>query len=114
MQCKCGSETPEGAKFCPTCGKKIPKPKPKPSNIPDVPEQLLIRVVDPILRPVEAARLLKISRWKLDELRIQGKLPGNCYFEIPSESEVKRMYRYRAKELLAWLGITEHPITTAS
>jgi hypothetical protein len=108
--CKCGTELPEGAKFCLSCGKKQPKPKPpEPEE-----EKPIIKEVDPILRPVEAARLLKISRWKLDELRIQGKLPSGCWFEIPSESEVKRMYRYRAKELLAWFGIVEHPITTSS
>lgn len=68
----------------------------------------------PVLKSTEAARLLKISRWKLDELRLQNKLPANCYFEIPSESEAKRIFRYKVKELLAWMGIIKGPITTAS
>jgi hypothetical protein len=109
MKCKCGFEAPEGAKFCAECGKKLPKPKPPAAET----EQPIIREVDPVLKPNEAAKLLKISRWKLDELRIQGKLPLSCYFEIPSESEVKRIYRYKARDLLAWVGMAERSITKA-
>lgn len=109
MQCKCGFELQEGSKFCPECGKKIPKPKPPEP----VDERPTIKEVDQILKPNEAAKLLKISRWKLDELRIQGKLPGNCFFEIPCNSEIKRMYRYRAKELLEWTNRLDGPLTTA-
>lgn len=109
MVCKCGFEAPEDFKFCPACGKRLPKPKPPEP----VDERPTIKEVDPILKPVEAAKLLRISRWKLDELRIQGKLPGNCFFEIPGQSETKRMYRYRAKNLLAWTEHLQGPISTA-
>jgi hypothetical protein len=110
MQCKCGAESLDGAKFCSECGKRLPKPKPIEAEIAACP---IIREVDPILKPAEAARMLKISRWKLDELRIQDKLPLNCYFIVPSRGEgVIKTVRYRAQELLKWAGMHEEPFTT--
>lgn len=111
MNCRhCQTEAPEGAKFCLNCGKKLPKPKPEP----EVVEMPLISQVAPVLKPVEAAKLLGISRWKLDELRRQRKLPENCYFEIPSTgSGRKQIFRYRAKELIEWSTQLTEPITTA-
>lgn len=110
MQClKCGTDGPDDAKFCAKCGKRMPRPKLDPVQISDQP---VIRQVDPVLKPKEAALLLKISRWKLDELRIQGKLPPNTYFEIPTES-TKKFVRYNARELLAWVGMVDAPISTA-
>ncbi len=107
MQCKCGFETPESAKFCPECGKKTPQLKPQ---IPQVADEIIIKQVDALLKPDEAARFLKISRWKLDELRVQKKLPRECYAVLSGVK--KKTVRYRAKELLAWAGATEGPITT--
>jgi hypothetical protein len=77
MQLKCGTELPEGAKFCLSCGKRAPRPL--------TPDGLIIRQADPLLTPFEAFPLLKISRWKLDELRIQRKLPGECYVALMGE-----------------------------
>lgn len=111
MNCsKCNTEALDGSKFCSNCGKRLPKPTPDPVEVPD---QTIIRQVDPILKPNAAASLLCISRWKLDELRIQNKLPENCYFVIPG-SERKRIIRYKTRELLAWAGSVEGPITTAN
>ncbi|SFR15409.1 zinc-ribbon domain-containing protein [Desulfoscipio geothermicus] len=108
MQCKCGNELPEEFRFCPACGKPAPKPQ---NPVPRIADELEIKQVDPMLSPVEAARLLKISRWKLDELRIQKKLPPNCYVIISGKK--KKTIRYRAKELLNWAGTVEGPLTTA-
>jgi len=112
LQCKCGFEIPENFKFCPECGKKAPKPKPPE---PEFADQPIIKEVDPILTPAEAAKLLKISRWTLTELRIQNKLPVNSYFELPQRNGAGKLktVRYRTKELLAWVGAVEGPITTA-
>jgi hypothetical protein len=110
MQCKCGANAPDGAKFCSECGKRLPKPKPAEVEIAERP---IIREVDPILKPAEAARMLKISRWKLDELRLQQKLPLNSYFIVPSRGEgITKTVRYRTQELLKWAGVYEGPITT--
>ena len=112
MQCpKCGAEAPDGARFCPDCGKRLPKPKPPE---PEVAEHPVIREVDPILTPKEAAQLLKITTWKLGELRVQDKLPAGSWFEIPSAgSGRKKIIRYCAKVLLAWADAQEEPLTTA-
>jgi len=111
MQCKCGASLQEGAKFCSECGKRAPKPKPPQQQFAD---NLMITQVKPILKPAEAATLLGISRWKLDELRKQGKLPPSSYFQIPSSGSGKfQTYRYRAKELLEWSEDISGPITTA-
>ena len=107
MQCKCGQDLPEGAKFCHSCG----KPAPKPKNIPQVADELIIRQVDAYLTPVDAAGLLKISRWKLDELRMQKKLPDDCFIVLSGNK--KKTIRYRARELLSWASSIEGPITTA-
>jgi hypothetical protein len=57
------------------------------------------------LKPKEAAQLLKISRWMLDELRIQGKLPARCYLVMNATGKGQRMtIRYKADELMAWQG----------
>lgn len=110
MNCtKCGIEAPEGAKFCASCGRRLPRPKPEPVAVAG---QAVIRQVDPVLKPNAAAALLGISRWKLDELRIQGKLPENCYFIIPG-GERKKIIRYKTRELLAWMDTADGSITTA-
>jgi len=106
ITCKhCKTENPEGAKFCMDCGRKLPKPV-------NEAEHPFIKEVDPVLKPAEAAKLLKISRWKLDELRIQRKLSRDCFFIIPGGGQ-KQIIRYRAKELLNWLAKVDGQITTA-
>jgi hypothetical protein len=58
-----------------------------------------------LLKPKEAAEFLKISRWMLDELRIQGKLPTHCYMVMNATGKGKRMtIRYKTDELMAWQG----------
>jgi hypothetical protein len=60
-----------------------------------------------------AAKLLGISRWKLDELRIQNHLPQGTWFEIPSAGGGKRrIIRYRTKELLHWANNMDGVIST--
>lgn len=111
MNCKhCSNPLEEQHKFCPVCGKKVP-PKPRPQPIQPG-EMTEICTVPPILKPVEAAQLLKISRWKLDELRVQDKLPANSYIEIPGSGK-RKIIRYRSKELLVWAGGLDVEITTA-
>lgn len=100
MQCKCGAEVPESAKFCQECGKRVPKPKTK---IPKVADELVIRQVEPILTIKEAAQLLRVSEWMMYELIRQNKIP---YFTIGNRK------RFRTTTLLEWAGEQE-VITTA-
>jgi len=103
----CDLEAPKEANFCSFCGKKLPKLKP-PEPVVDQP---VIKEIDSILTPKEAARLLKISRWKLDELRIQKKLPQDCYFIIPSNGDGNRqIVRYYTKAILSWKGGEENHV----
>jgi hypothetical protein len=104
MLCKhCETVTTSGSKFCPECGQKISQQNKYSESI--------IRQVNPLLKPVDAANLLQISRWMLDELRIQRKLPADCYVVLSGKR--KKTIRYRAKELLTWAGAQQGPITTA-
>lgn len=105
---QCQAKVPDKAKFCPECSNPV-------TELPEAQERVVIRVVDPILKPKEAAQLIKIDRTMLDELRKQGKLPKNCYFEIPPVfgSGQRKIYRYRAKELIEWTQSQPGPITTA-
>lgn len=108
LKCQCGFNVPLKAKFCPECGESAPKALEK---IPTFADELIIKQISPLLTPVEAATLLRISRWKLDELRIREKLPEDCFIII--SGRVKKTIRYRARELLTWAGTIEGPITTA-
>ncbi|WP_051276303.1 helix-turn-helix domain-containing protein [Desulfovirgula thermocuniculi] len=102
MQCpKCQAEAPEGARFCPMCGKRLPKPKPE---YPKIAEELEIRQVDPVLTAKEVAKLLRVSEWMIYELVRQNKIP---YFTIGTRK------RFRAKDILEWAGTLDGPVTTA-
>lgn len=107
LKCICGFNVPLKAKFCPDCG----EPAPKMPEIPKFADELIIRQINPLLTPDEAAELLRISRWKLDALRVQHKLPESSYVWISGNK--KKTFRYRARELLSWAGTIEGPITTA-
>lgn len=58
----------------------------------------------PVLKPVEAAALLGISRYMLDEMVKRGKIPADCFFELPNvfgKGEKKR-YRFLTEKILDW------------
>ncbi len=58
MQClKCKNELSATVKFCPECGIVVPKPEP-----------LLEPSKEEILTTYEAAKFLKVSRWKIYDL----------------------------------------------
>lgn len=99
MVCFCKAKPPEGARFCPECGRQVPETR-EPMGEK---EEMVVMQLDPLLKPSEAARVLKISRWMLDELRTRGVLPRECYMEIPGSGKRKTI-RYHTKELLTWKG----------
>lgn len=101
MNCKCGFELPDDANFCPSCGKRMPRPKPP---LPEIAGTLSIRQVEPILTAKEAASLLRISEWMVYELVRQKKIP---HFQVGNRK------RFRAQELLEWAGTLDGPVTTA-
>lgn len=58
----------------------------------------------PVLKPKEAADLIGVSRYMLDEMLRQGKLPKDCFFELPNvfgNGERKR-YRFLTDKILNW------------
>ncbi len=99
MVCLCKTKLPEGARFCPECGRQVPARREPVEET----EERVVKQLDPLLKPAEAARVLKISRWMLDELRTRGVLPRECYMEIPGSGK-RKIIRYHTKELLTWKG----------
>lgn len=69
ISCKCGVAIPEGAKFCPTCGKKAPKPKnePQPLTIIHSDSKLAFSVK-------EAAQAIGVSTFLIREMIAQERL----------------------------------------
>lgn len=62
----CRTELSTKSKFCPECGKPVPKPKLPETKLKECP---------PIMTVNEAAAFLKISRWKLYDLVKKNQLP---------------------------------------
>lgn len=58
----------------------------------------------PVLSPREAAALLGVSRYTLDEMRKQGKLPQGSYFELPNifGEGIRKRYRFVTEKLVNW------------
>lgn len=86
MNCKCGTEIPTKAKFCPECGASAPIPEVKVEIQP-------IKQVAHILTVKEATEFLKISRSKLYELINKNEIP---WFPVGSHK------RFLTQELLEW------------
>ena len=82
---ECKTELSEQAKFCPECGKPVPKPEPK--------EELKEETYSPVLKVDGAAKLLKISRCYVYTLINEEGLP---WFPIGKDK------RFLASELLEW------------
>lgn len=58
----------------------------------------------PVLETKEAANLLGVSRYMLDEMVKQNKLPKDCYFELPNifgDGKRKRL-RFLTDKILNW------------
>ncbi|MBE3586536.1 MAG: helix-turn-helix domain-containing protein [Thermoanaerobacter sp.] len=90
MQCpKCQAEAPEGSRFCPACGKRLPIPKPELK-----PEQDYLRGLPPVLEPKDVAKLLNIGLNRLYEHLQQGDIPAR---------RIGRRWRISTKRLFEWL-----------
>jgi len=88
MQCKCGTEAPEGAKFCPACGKPVPKPAPKPQASDP------LRGYPPVLEPKQVAKMLNIGINRLYEHLQNGDIPAR---------KLGRRWRISTKRFFEWL-----------
>jgi excisionase family DNA binding protein len=86
IYCKeCRAELNNKIKFCPECGKSVPKPK--PVTEPKVKELPWIMTLN------EAAAFLKISRSKIYSLVRENKIP---YFPVGSHK------RFLTRKLIEW------------
>lgn len=74
MQCKCGYELAESAKFCSECGQSAPEP-------------VVEEKEDTILTFAEMVKFLKVSRSKLYDMVRKGEIP---YFPIGSDKRFIR------------------------
>ncbi|HOV80382.1 MAG TPA: helix-turn-helix domain-containing protein [Bacillota bacterium] len=87
MQCKCGADLPEGAKFCPECGKPVPKPEPKQEADP-------LRGYPPVLDPKQVSEILNIGLCRLYEHLQAGDIPAK---------KLGRRWRISTKRFFEWL-----------
>lgn len=86
MQCSfCPASIPDGAKFCPECGKQQPVIVPKEEA----------KAIPPILKIDEAAELLRISRSYLYRLLARPDDPVPWF-------PLGKSKRFITEELLAW------------
>lgn len=111
MTCnKCKIDVPEGAKFCPNCGKKVYRPKPK-SDVPILPDEVNKVVIQfpPVINVKECAQLLRVSNSLVYELVYQNKIP---HFRLQTKGKQKPI-RFDTKEVLDWAKGLNGPITTA-
>lgn len=89
MKCAhCQNELPkENSKFCPECGKVVPKPKPEP--------KVKVKELPCIMTLNEAALFLKISRSTIYGLVRENKIP--CF-------PVGGHKRFLTSKLIEWAG----------
>ena len=95
MTCKCSHIVPDGANFCPECGRQAPKAK--------VAQKGFLGGLPALLTAAEAASLLKCSLWMVYELAKQDKLP---HFRLGKQ------LRFSSKALMTWAE-NQSSITTA-
>jgi excisionase family DNA binding protein len=89
-RCKrCNAEAPEGSRFCPACGKRIPKPKVRPT----IDDQIIIKQTDPILTVKGVCDFFHISECKLYDLMRQKKIP---FFFVGEHK------RFLTNDLIEW------------
>ncbi len=90
----CMTENVSEARFCFMCS----------CPLGELLERIIIKPVDPVLIPREAAAVIKVDRSYLDGLQKMGLVPENCFFELPTINGTgkRRTIRYRAKELIEW------------
>ncbi len=91
----CMTENVTEARFCFMCSCPLGE---------QVLERIIIKPVDPVLKPREAAAVIKVDRSYLDGLQKLGLVPENCYFELPTINGTgkRKTIRYKAKELIEW------------
>jgi|GEM_PF-879466 len=94
MKCQCSHLLPTGAKFCPECGSKAPKPT--------VTLEGFAGELPAVMCAAEAADLLKCSLWMIYELAKQDKVP---HFRLGSR------LRFSTKALIEWAE-NQRTITT--
>ena len=86
---RCSTEAPEGSKFCPACGKRLPKLKPEPEPV----DQYIIKQVEPVLTVKGVCDFLQISECKLYAL-LRGKMIP--YFTVGEHK------RFLTCDLIEW------------
>ena len=89
MKCKCGTELPEGAKFCPECGLQTPKPELRPDNIDPV------MLYGPVIKPKVVAEMMDIGINRLYEHFQRGDIPG--------AKKIGRRWRVSTRRFFDWL-----------
>jgi excisionase family DNA binding protein len=88
--CKhCNIPAPEGSRFCPACGKRIPKPKMQPA----IDDQLVIKQTDAVLTVKGVCGFFHISEWKIYDLMKQHKIP---FFMVGEHK------RFLTSDLIEW------------
>ena len=89
MKCKCGTEVPEGAKFCHSCGQPAPKPE-IPAKTEDP-----FRGFPPALNMAQVAEILGIGLNRAYEHAKTG--------EIPAAIKIGKRWRVSTKKFFEWL-----------
>lgn len=84
---KCGAEPPDNAKFCPACGKALPKPppSPEPNGHKDLP---------PVLTAKDVAKILGVGQSRVYEMMQAGELPAK---------QIGRRWRVSTRKFFEWL-----------